>query len=105
MHHLIYRFHRSILVLTVLLTLIAIVLAGRLKLDLDLFTLLPSDNPGVNTFFEITEEIGLQSLLIALVEIPPEVDRGKAEYLVDLMAENFARSPLIHDVQYKSEGE
>ena len=104
MHHLIYRFHRSILILTALLTIIAIILAGRLKLDLDLFTLLPSDNPGVDTFFEITEEIGLQSLLIALVEMPPEFDRGKAEYLVDLLAKNFSQSPLIHDLQYKSGG-
>ena len=105
MHQFIYRFHRSILILTALLTIIAIILAGRLKLDLDLFALLPSDNPGVNTFFEITEEIGLQSLLIALVEMPPEFDRGKAEYLVDLLAKNFSRNPLIHDVQYKSGGE
>lgn len=105
MHQFIYRFHRSILILTVLLTITAVILAGRLKLDLDLFTLLPSDNPGVDTFFEITEEIGLQSLLITLVEMPHEFDRGKAEYLVDLLAKNFSRSPLIHDVQYKSGGE
>lgn len=104
MHQFIYRFHRSILILTALLTIIAIILAGRLKLDLDLFALLPSDNPGVNTFFEITEEIGLQSLLITLVEMPPEFDQGKAEYLVDLLAKNFSRSPLIHDVQYKNGG-
>jgi predicted RND superfamily exporter protein len=76
LHQFIYRFHRPILILTVLLTIIAAILASRLKLDLDLFTLLPSDNPGVDTFFEITEEIGLQSLLIALVEVPPEFDRG-----------------------------
>jgi predicted RND superfamily exporter protein len=105
LHHLIYRFHRSILILTTLLTLIAIIFASRLELDLDLFALLPSDNPGVNTFFEITDEIGLQSLLIALVVMPPEFDRGKAEHLIDLLAKNYSQSPLIRDVQYKSGGE
>ena len=105
MHHFIYRFHRSILILTLLLTIIAAILTGRLKLDLDLFALLPSDNPGVNTFFEITEEIGLESLLITVVEMPLEFDQRKAESLINLLAKNFSRSPLIHDVQYKSEME
>ncbi|MBW1793815.1 MAG: MMPL family transporter [Deltaproteobacteria bacterium] len=102
MHQFIYRFHKYILIFTVLLTLIAIILVTQLKLDLNLFSLLPSDNPSVHTFFEITEEIGLQSLLIALVEMPPDCDRKQSEALVDLLAKNFAQSPLIREVEYKS---
>ena len=102
MYQFIYRFHKYILIFTVFLTLIAIILTTQLKLDLNLFSLLPSDNPSVHTFFEITEEIGLQSLLIALVEMPPDYDQTKSESLVDLLAKNFAQSPLIHEVEYKS---
>ena len=94
MHQFIYRFHKYILIFTVFLTLIAIIFTRRLKLDLNLFSLLPSDNPNVHTFFEITEEIGLQSILIALVEMPPDNDRRESESLVDFLAKNFAQSPL-----------
>ncbi|MBW2568321.1 MAG: MMPL family transporter [Deltaproteobacteria bacterium] len=103
MHYIIYRFHKHILILTALLTFIAIALAAQLKLDLNFFSLLPSNNTEVHNFFEITEEIGVHSLLIALVEIPPGYDRTKSESFVDILAENFAGNQLIHDVEYKSE--
>lgn len=103
MHQIIYRFHKHILIFSVLLTLIAIILASRLKLDLNLFSLLPSDNPKVYSFFEIAEEIGFQSLLIALVEIPPNNDPTMAESFVDLLAGHFSQSPFIQEVEYKSE--
>jgi predicted RND superfamily exporter protein len=99
----IYRFHKVILVFSILLTLTAIVLASRLKLDLNLFSLLPSDNPKVYSFFEIAEEIGFQSLLIAMVDIPPDNDPTMAESFVDLLATHFSQSPLIQEVEYKSE--
>jgi len=51
MHQIIYRFHKYILILSVFLTLIAIILFTRLKLDLNLISLLPSDNPSVDVFF------------------------------------------------------
>ena len=102
MHQFIYRFHKSILAFTVFFTLVAIILTTQLKLDLNLFSLLPSDNPSVRTFFEITEEIGLQSLLITLVEMPPDSDSRKSEALVDLLAKEFAQSPLVREVEYKS---
>lgn len=104
MHQIIYRFHKYILIFSVLLTLIAIFLTSQLKLNPNLFSLLPSDNPGVNSFFEIAEEIGFQSLLIALVEMPPSVDPTKAESFVDLLAKNFSQNQLIQEVEYKSEG-
>jgi len=102
LHQIIYRFHRYILIIAVLLTLIAVVLTTQLKLDLDLLSLLPSDNPSVRSFFEIAEEIGFQSVLIALVEMPPNCDRMKSEYFIDVLAKNFAQSPLIHKVEYRS---
>ena len=102
MHLIITRFHRHILVLTLLLTLLAIILSAQIKLDLNLFSLLPSDNPSAQTFFEISQKIGLQSLLIAVVEIPPDFGRDNAESFVDILAKNFSQSQMIEEVEYKS---
>jgi predicted RND superfamily exporter protein len=103
LHRIIYRFHKQILLLTVVLTITAIILTTRLTLDLNFFSLLPSDNNDVRTFFDITDQIGTQSLLIALAEIPPHYDRIASDTFVDILAENFSQSPLIIDVDYRSE--
>jgi predicted RND superfamily exporter protein len=103
LHRIIYRFHKQILVLTAFLTIISIILTTRLTLDLNFFSLLPSDNKDVRTFFDITDQIGTQSLLIALVKIPPHYDQNASDTFVDILAENFSQSPLIIDVEYRSE--
>ena len=103
MHQIIYRFHKHILVLTLLVTFLAIILTTQIKLDLNLFSLLPSDNPSVRSFFEISQKIGFQSLLIAIVEVPPDLGRENAESLLDILATNLARSQMIEEVEYKSE--
>ena len=103
MHRIIYHFHKVILSIALVLTVIAIILTTRLNLDLDLFALLPSNHPGTRVFFEVAEEIGFQSLLIALVEPPPGVDETESDAFVELFAENCSKSPLVHEVEYKSE--
>lgn len=102
LHQIICRFHKHILVLTFFATLCAIILATQLRLDSNLFSLLPSDNTSVGTFFEITEEIGFQSVLVAVVEIPPDYEQKQAESFIELLADRFSQSPLIHEVEYKS---
>jgi predicted RND superfamily exporter protein len=103
LHTFICRFHKHIIMLSIFLTVVAILLTTRLHLDLNLFSLLPSDNPGVNAFFEIAEDIGVQSSLIALVEMPPNFEVKKSEAVVDRLAKFYARSPLIHEVEYKND--
>jgi predicted RND superfamily exporter protein len=103
LHRIIYRFHKHILVLTLLLTVLAIILTTQIKLDLNFFSLLPADNPSVNAFFEISQKIGFQSLLIAIVEVPPNLGRQNAESLLDILATNLAKSQMIEEVEYKSE--
>jgi predicted RND superfamily exporter protein len=102
LHQIIYRLHRHILVLSLLLTLFAIILTTQIKLDFNLFSLLPPDNPSAQAFFEITEKIGFQSLLIAVVEIPPDFGRENGEAFVELLAKNFGESAMIKEVEYKS---
>lgn len=102
MHHIIYRFHKHILLLTACLSLLALLSASQLRLDLNFFSLLPSNNEEVRNFFEITEEIGGHSLLIALVETPPEYDRETTESFIDIFAENLSGNHLIRNVEFKS---
>jgi len=83
MHQIIYRFHKYILIFSIFMTLAAIILATRLKLDLNLLALLPSDNPSVNVFFDVVETIGIQSTLIALVEMPQNIDQKDSEAIVE----------------------
>ena len=102
MHRFIFRFHKYIIILSGILTLLAIILCTQLKLDLNLLALLPSDTPSVRTFFEISEDFGVQSVLVALVEAPPDFSQRKSESLVDLFAKNLRQSELINEVEYKS---
>jgi len=103
MHQIIYRFHKYILILSVFLTLIAIILSTRLKLDLNLISLLPSDNPSVDVFFDVIETIGIQSTLIALVEMPRNIDQKDSEAIVEHLSKKYAQSRLITEIEYKNE--
>ena len=103
MHQIIYRFHKTILILSVFLTLFSIFLATRLKLDLNLIALLPSDNPSVNVFFDVIETIGIQSTLIALVEMPQHIDQKDSEAIVEHLSKKYAQSRLITEIEYKNE--
>ncbi|MBN1847758.1 MAG: MMPL family transporter [Deltaproteobacteria bacterium] len=104
-HRIIIRFYQSILVITALLTLVAVVLITQLRLDLNLFSLLPAEDPGTRSFFEVTEKIGVQSLLISLVQVPQDMEQEKAQAFVDIFAKNLTQSPLIREVEYKIDPE
>ncbi|MEE8432324.1 MAG: MMPL family transporter [Candidatus Desulfatibia sp.] len=103
MHQIIYRFHKHILIFSVFLTLAATVLVTRLKLDLDLIALLPADNPSVDAFFDVAETIGIQSTLIALVEMPENIDQKDSDAVIEHLAKKYVQSRLITEIEYKSE--
>jgi uncharacterized protein len=102
-HRLIVRRSSLILWLAIVLTLVSGLLCLRLRLDLDLLALLPPRNPQVRTFLNVSEKIGLQSLLIAVVEPPARGTESDARALVDQLAEAFAADPLIRGVEFKRE--
>lgn len=101
LHRFIIRSHRSILVSAAILTVIAIILASRLRLDPNLLALIPADHPGTKSFYEITEKIGFQTLLIALIRIPPNVEPTDAQLFVDLFSRNLLNSAFVNEVEYK----
>ena len=102
LHLFIFRFHKYIIILCGILTLFAAILTTQLKLDLNLLSLLPSDDPSVKTFFEISEDFGVQSVLVAVIEVPPDFSRSKSESFVDILVKNLRKSTLINEINYKS---
>ena len=74
MSQFIHRFHKAIIIMALVLTAISIMAALRLRLNLSLFSLLPSGRPEVQRFFEITEEVGFQSLLISVITVDETLD-------------------------------
>ncbi|MBN1277624.1 MAG: MMPL family transporter [Deltaproteobacteria bacterium] len=101
LHKIIYRFHKIILISAIIITVGAAILASRLRLDLNFFSLLPTGNQSVRAFFSVTEKIGLQSYLIAIVNLPADFSRDKAESFVDIFSGYLKKSPLIDGVDYK----
>ena len=83
MSQFIHRFHKAIIIMALILTAISIMAALRLKLNLSLFSLLPSDRPEVQRFFEITEEVGFQSLLISVITVDETLDVSTITELMD----------------------
>jgi predicted RND superfamily exporter protein len=102
LHLFIFRFHKYIIILCGILTLFAAILTTQLKLDLNLLSLLPSDDPSVKTFFEISKDFGVQSVLVAVIEVPPDFSQSKSESFVDILVKNLRKSTLIKEINYKS---
>jgi len=103
LHLFICRFHKHILIFSVILTLAALFLVTRLKLDLNLMALLPANNLSVDVFFETVDTIGIQSTLIAVVEVPSDTNQKDCQAVVAHLSKKYAQSRLITEIEYKSE--
>jgi len=105
MSQFIHRFHKLIIIIAMVLTVISVMAALRLKLNLSLFSLLPSDRPEVQRFFEIAEEIGFQSLLISVIEVDEALDEQVIIEFMDTLAGQYAKSPVVTKVDYRRDPE
>lgn len=101
MPHFIHRFHKAIIIMALVLTAISIMAALRLRLNLSLFSLLPSDRPEVQRFFDVTEEVGFQSLLISVITVDETLDMSAITEFMDILAEQYAENPMISKVDYQ----
>jgi len=101
LHRIVYRYHKHILALALALTLLSVFFCTRLRLNLDLFSLLPSNHPGTRSFLEVAEGIGFKSFLVAIVDVPENLDGKKARRFIELLAERYASLPVIREVRYK----
>ncbi len=105
MSHFIHRFHKAIIIMALVLTAISVMAALRLKLNLSLFSLLPSGRPEVQRFFEVTEEVGFQSLLISVITVDETLDMSAVTEFMDTLAEQYAENPMISKVDYQRDPE
>ena len=105
MSQFIHRFHKAIIIMAMVLTVISTMAALRLKLNLSLFSLLPSGRPEVQRFFDIAEEVGFQSLLISVIEVDGNPDMPVIAEFMDTLAGHYAESPMIAKVDYRRNSE
>ncbi len=101
MHGIIYRFYKYILIVTLVLTVAAVMSALRLRLDLNFFSLLPPDNRSIQSFLDVTEAAGGHALVIALVDMPPRQEREKSEAIIEGLSGKLATLPEVGAVEYK----
>jgi hypothetical protein len=53
-------------------------------------------------FQRILGDFGVQSVLVAVIEVPPDFSQSKSESLVNLLVKNLKKSKLINEVNYKT---
>ena len=101
----IQRFHKAILVMALVLTALSIVAALRLKLNVSLFSLLPSNRPSVQQFFEISDAVGFQSLLISVIEVQQPLDQDILTEIIETLAEQYQGLPQISKVDFQQDSQ
>ncbi len=103
MPHFIQRFHKAILVAALVLTALSTAAAFRLNLNVSLFSLLPSNRPAVQRFFEISEAVGFQSLLISVIEVRQPLDQTILTEFIETLAGQYADLPQITKVEFQQD--
>jgi len=97
-----YRRHRAVILVGLLLTLVAGYFVSRLRVDSDLGALLPEDYPSVQTLEQIRARLGgVGNLRVVVTSDHPE----RARAFVDDLVAALNRSPLIHFVDYRVDKE
>ena len=97
----IHKYHKTILVLALVLTGLSIAAASRLNINVSLFALLPANRPAVQHFFEISEAVGFQSLLITVVESQQPLDQTTLTTFIETLAQEYESLPQISKVEFQ----
>lgn len=75
--------------------------ASRLDLDADVMSLLPSDDPVVESFRETLEVFGSVDRLLVVVRVPEGASSAPYEEFVDLLGEEMSKLEEIAAVEYE----
>lgn len=95
------RHYRGIFIGTAILVVISILLATRLRFDPDVLSLLPKDDPVVNSFQEVLKEFGGLDLLLIAVRIPEGAVIDPYQEFVDELGPALEALPEIEYVDYR----
>lgn len=92
------RFHRLVLVLALLLTVLAGWCASHLRIDSDLRALLPADDPVLLSLDRIETSFGALGSVNIVVK---DGSAAQRHAFADALAERLERSELVRDVEYR----
>jgi len=95
------RRYRSVFVVALLLAALAGLAATRLRFDPDILSLVPQDNPVVNDFRRVLEDMGTIDYHLVVVEVPKGRDATDYEPLVDALGAGYHALPEVRGVQYR----
>lgn len=94
----ILRFHRLVLVLALLVTVLAGWCAAHLRIDSDLRALLPADDPVLLSLDRIETSFGALGSVNIVVK---DGSAAQRHAFADALAERLERSELVRDVEYR----
>jgi predicted RND superfamily exporter protein len=92
---------RLVFGITALLVAGSMLLGAKLKLDADILTLLPRDNPEISVFIDSLEDFGSLDTLLVLLEVAEGDQAVDHEDLVERLAEKLATLPEIEYIEYR----
>lgn len=95
------RHYRAVLLGTLVLVLLSIGLISRLEFDPDILSLMPRNNPAVETFKKTLEEFGGLDLLLVVVRVPEGQALDPYQQFVDELGTELAKEPNIDYVDYR----
>jgi hypothetical protein len=95
------RRHRTVFAMAFVLAVLAGLAATRLHFDPDILSLVPQDNPVVNDFRRVLEDMGTIDYHLTVVEVPPGRDAAEYEPLVDALGAGYRALPQVRGVQYR----
>lgn len=95
---------RLVLMLGLAALVLAAVMGLRVRIETDVLSLVPENDPAVAAFRTTVERFGSVDLLLGVVEVPEEGGLDTALPAADLLAEALKESELIQWVEYRLEG-
>jgi hypothetical protein len=95
------RRYRTIFVVFAAAAVLSGAMVSRLSLDTDLLSLLPQDDPVVDTFRETMTRFGTIDYLLVVVRVPEGEILAPYETLADRLAERLEALPEVAGVEYR----
>jgi len=95
------RRYRTVFVVTLVLSVVAGLLATRLHFDTDVLNLLPKDDPKIHHFLEAMDRFGGTDYLLVAVRVPEGEVAEPYELLVDRLGARLETLDELHKVEYR----
>jgi predicted RND superfamily exporter protein len=95
------RRYRTIFAVFAVLTALSLFLTLRLTFETDMLSLLPKNDPAVQTYVETLQDFGSNTYLLVAIKIPEGKVPDPYEELADDLAGRLAKLPQLRSVQHR----